>query len=204
MEGSHLSVQPEQNSERQTPSKVAFESSPSQTGASNVQLAATNALPTQESAAETSSTESVSQSMGALACRKSPVASESRSGKDGSGEQEAPMQGMVEGNVRESKASSVTSGRALSGRSKDKNKKSTKPQSSKQAAAASATGVSSAKLGKGNVRPEAKSTARDLHTSQLERVREERGNLSCCSCVRQCLSQEIVIRPKTHVKNRQL
>jgi len=201
MEGSHLSVQPEQNSERQTPSKVAFESSPSQTGASNVQLAATNALPTQESAAETSSTESVSQSMGALACRKSPVASESRSGKDGSGEQEAPMQGMVEGNVRESKASSVTSGRALSGRSKDKNKKSTKPQSSKQAAAASAIG---AELGKGNVRPEAKSSARDLHTSQLERVREERGNLSCRSCLRQCLSQEIVIRPKTHVKNRQL
>lgn len=167
MEGNHLSVQAEQNSERQTPSKVDFESSPSQTGASDVQLAVTDALPTQESAAETSSTELASQSMGAFSSRKSPLASESRSGKDGSDDQEAPVQGMVEGNVRECKASSVTSGTAVSGRNKGKSKKSAKPKSSKQAAAA--TGASSAELGKDSVRQE------------LERVREEREKSLKCS-----------------------
>jgi len=201
MEGSHS---PEQNSERQTPSDVNSTTDQSlQAGACDVQSAVADTLPTQESLAATSSpdvastSESAPQSMGALFSRKARPAPESSTGKEGSGEQEASVQveGSVVGDGTECQVTSVTSGTSVSDRSKGEGEKSTDHKSSKQA------GATSVVSGKGNVKQQPKQSsfvkkflpAESVHgqsklskANQLERIREERGNVSCCFCV--CLS----------------
>jgi len=192
MEGSHLSVEPEQNNERQAPTEVnsTTDQSPPR-AAHGDQSAVADTLPSQEASVATlsadvsSTTESASQSTGASFCRKASPSSGPVSEKDGSGEQEASVH--VEGSARHGRECQLPSGTCVSDKSKGTGGKSADHQRGKQAGAAS---VESSKDGaereakdssfgpKSACDQSTSSKVNTKHTKQLERIQEERGNVS--------------------------